>query len=766
MCHLCKDTFSRSDILKRHFQKCSLRRGNPTGANHLAHQRRNTNTGNRLSISQQDGPIGLAGLPEIAGQTTYGNGAASNSPSMTDDISARSSRANSLITPGTMSHRNSIANLTALGQNGLSQNGPSAEPQLGTSAGYQQSMSAFATQSPSNGAPLPTSYPFAQPPLGSGLFNQSTHQTPPQPMSFLGHQSSRFDTSQNDNTPNHVQGLEGSSSLDWSRMFTPNGQDGFIDSHPANASSQGNHNIKTESDPRHDFDVHSNFNDSFLGSLFPPERGFGAESADGVNLNLLSWDADGPLHAKISALWEHCFPGGFDRYRSEPAAVILSECLKVEHVKHLIQHYTSFHRHWPLIHLPTFRVSEAQSNLVLAMLCIGAVYSPMYEVHQVRHLMSLVRSVVHRTSALYQQSSDGQHPLDPASHIEDLQALSMLQTIFTWHGTPAQREVARIDFDVLTKLAKAIDTTHLHRQPVCASTDAQWDWSAWLEQEKRVRIIYQVWIMEAAMVIFFNITPQFRPLELDFVLPCDDAAWDATTARECADAVHLSSSRDQDQKYSPATHPHGLSLSGALRTLLDPSAPLQANATNIYGKFLLIHALILQIISHQKSILQPQGKDHNGSTGDQKGSHATPADLSADAIQQEKKYLAQALEKWKTSWDMDLRYQYPATPVQQRRFGFSRDAVHYYYLARIFLCSKQPLEFVAPADIRFGHVMALLKRIKTMVVNDRENKGLSDTISSIGDIDDTYGLDNLTLDMKLLFKPYDPALEGGQSQLL
>ena len=37
MCILCKDTFSRSDILKRHFQKCSLRRGNPTGATHLSH---------------------------------------------------------------------------------------------------------------------------------------------------------------------------------------------------------------------------------------------------------------------------------------------------------------------------------------------------------------------------------------------------------------------------------------------------------------------------------------------------------------------------------------------------------------------------------------------------------------------------------------------------------------------------------------------------------------------------------------------------------
>ena len=40
-CGLCKDTFSRSDILKRHFQKCSIRRGNPSGESHLSHSRAN-----------------------------------------------------------------------------------------------------------------------------------------------------------------------------------------------------------------------------------------------------------------------------------------------------------------------------------------------------------------------------------------------------------------------------------------------------------------------------------------------------------------------------------------------------------------------------------------------------------------------------------------------------------------------------------------------------------------------------------------------------
>jgi len=36
-CVLCGDTFTRSDILKRHFQRCSIRRGNPTGVSHLSH---------------------------------------------------------------------------------------------------------------------------------------------------------------------------------------------------------------------------------------------------------------------------------------------------------------------------------------------------------------------------------------------------------------------------------------------------------------------------------------------------------------------------------------------------------------------------------------------------------------------------------------------------------------------------------------------------------------------------------------------------------
>ncbi|KAJ6064257.1 hypothetical protein N7499_012937 [Penicillium canescens] len=74
MCVLCKDTFSRSDILKRHFQKCSIRRGNPTGATHLSHPQAH------LKRSQQQAAAAAAANPpkplqdEVSNTVPHSNG--------------------------------------------------------------------------------------------------------------------------------------------------------------------------------------------------------------------------------------------------------------------------------------------------------------------------------------------------------------------------------------------------------------------------------------------------------------------------------------------------------------------------------------------------------------------------------------------------------------------------------------------------------------------------------------------------------------------
>lgn len=121
-CHLCKDTFSRSDILKRHFQKCSLRRGNPTGAHHLTHAQNHLK--NRVPVPVADTNTYMSHLGTSMG---YSDGAYTSSlmgvPSMASDssgypdalrsMSARTSRSNSLIQPaqGVEENRRSLSGL-------------------------------------------------------------------------------------------------------------------------------------------------------------------------------------------------------------------------------------------------------------------------------------------------------------------------------------------------------------------------------------------------------------------------------------------------------------------------------------------------------------------------------------------------------------------------------------------------------------------------------------------------------------------------------
>lgn len=800
MCHLCKDTFSRSDILKRHFQKCSLRRGNPTGANHLAHQPRGAKMNNRLSMSEPNGPIGLANMPEVAGAGPgYTPSVVGSSPNVNGDMSARSSRANSLISPSSMSQRNSIAGLGILASNGQNAD------QMTTSGPFQPGMNAYAMQNAANanGAQMPPTYPFNGQQMNSQQMNGQQmngqmYNNPqnPQQMSFLGHQSSRFENSQ---ANNHQQTQNGDGSgVDWTRMFTQGGQDGFIGSHPANASSQGITHIKTEPDSKPDF-IHNDLNnDSFLGSLYSHSNGFGGEETENGIPGFPNWSMDDPLQAKVDSLMAHCFPNGTDSTRGNAAADLMQMCLRVENVKHFAEHYTSFHGHWPLIHMPTFKLTDANNNLVLAILCIGAVYSPKLTVQQVRQMMEFVKTTVQSTSTIYNRTLNGQtqglgtQPFE----VEEMQALSMLQTMFMWHGDPAQREASRAEFSTLARIARSMDLfqtaqlghyafsmLHSLRSSHASQFQARdWNWQGWLEQEKRNRVLYQLLLTDAALVMFFNATSEFDPLEIRLMLPADDAAWDASSQYECANALGLNGPHAQAKNMTGTRRPVQPTMRDAMRTLLDQYASFQSGMTNVYSKFLLIHAVIVRIIACQKALLTPDGPTPNFSLGlngstpatplsqhdwlEQRGGpnsgSSTPAtdgyspnSYNASA-QKEKQRLSHALEKWKRNWDHDMELQYPPAQYQQRRFGFSRDGVHFFYLGRSFLQSQMASDWTAPADSRFKRVMALLKRIKGVVVGEFESKGQD--IGSVGDIDDAYGVegvDNLNLDMKLLFKPYN-----------
>jgi hypothetical protein len=117
------------------------------------------------------------------------------------------------------------------------------------------------------------------------------------------------------------------------------------------------------------------------------------------------------------------------------------------------------------------------------------------------------------------------------------------------------------------------------------------------------------------------------------------------------------------------------------------------------------------------------------------------------------KSTTQALNKWKRMWDEDMALQYPPTATSSRRFGFCRDAVHFYWMAHAMLRANRMNDWRMPPDVRLMHIMTLLRQVRAYVQTDSAQRG--EWLGSVGDIDEGFGVQDLTLDMKQIFRPID-----------
>lgn len=354
-----------------------------------------------------------------------------------------------------------------------------------------------------------------------------------------------------------------------------------------------------------------------------------------------------------------------------------------------------------------------------------------------------------------------------------------------------QREKARREFPLIADIARKAGLTKpmttaplsvLHQPNVTVENfnAASFDWNAWVEQEKRSRLMFTLYLVDASMVTYFNIAPRFDRDEIRLPLPADDAAWDARTAAECAEALglhgpHIARSRNAEGSRRPKQP----EMHSALNTLLQNNWDISPGMTNLYSKFILVHALHVQLWLVQKSMSQESGQQalnfpssgtttpvsqHDWVRGiDPTGSgphsantsgRATPVEGSGQAL----RAINNAFDKWKKSWDEDMAAQYPPSSSHYHRFGFCRDAVHFYWLAKYLMKQNRPLEWQMAPDQRFSQVMNLLKSVRTWVVSDSAKRG--EELGSVSDIDKDYGVTDLTLDMSQLFKAINKQLDS------
>ncbi|KAK3209058.1 hypothetical protein GRF29_69g568647 [Pseudopithomyces chartarum] len=420
-----------------------------------------------------------------------------------------------------------------------------------------------------------------------------------------------------------------------------------------------------------------------------------------------------PLQKKASALLAFCYPESSMLIPGSNTAhgyEALKGLLTADNLKHFLGLYNHFQNHWPMIH-PSFDLLTASPGLILSMVCIGAVYSDRIGAKEGREEFWVLASIVRQQG--------------------------LLELLPTGHP----------------------NSSALHQSGAAGLGDASsWVWELWLEQEMRIRVMYLVFLIDASLTIFFNAQPQFDTYDIQLPLPADDAAWEAKTGEDCASALGLRGDMAQMHNHAGSRRAKQLNISEVLQSL-NQGRDLPHRSTNVYSKFILIHAIHMQIFKFQRQYSNPSSlssranspQSYTDGTSNGSSGPVTPIDGNSAQHSQLQGMLRStmcALVLWKRQWDSDMQLQYG---TKQRPLGFCRDGIHYYFLAKIFLQSSRREDWLAPPQVRFQQVFGQLKYIRTHVVTDSTSKNVD--IGSVTTVDDGYGLADLTLDMKKLFTP-------------
>lgn len=462
--------------------------------------------------------------------------------------------------------------------------------------------------------------------------------------------------------------------------------------------------------------------------------------------------------AKVDELFAFC------RLHTQASHTLLDftrQLLTPTNIDHFVQQYfANFYQHFPISHIPTFDPNTMYDGLVLAISCTGAVYSDRLGIEQTREWARLISTAIRSSSPWFEDivpdiDLTDNSIVDEIS--EQLHAYIAILSLILWHDEDQYKVQVMEDWSRCTKLAiklrlnEPVPKSNLRfsffHQPgfVEDRTAADFFYDTWLWQEKRIRLMYIIFLTDAVLAFFFNREPTLDPLQLKLPLPSDDAVWDASSEEECIKALGFRGSQSQALNTTGSLRKKQPEMHLALAVLQSPDSELVSRSTNVAGKFLLIHGLLVQFWKVQRfSTLS----SIDSTLQDLDWVVQSKVDPSKLINSSSLGIVEAATDKWIKSWESDISIQYPPG---MERIGYSRDGVHYYWLAKLLIQNCDFINVHSPWNERFHQILKILKNVKTWVSGNQLTRG--ESTGAVNLVDERYGLEDLSKDLKLLLAP-------------
>ena len=181
-----------------------------------------------------------------------------------------------------------------------------------------------------------------------------------------------------------------------------------------------------------------------------------------------------------------------------------------------------FHRHFPIIHLPSLEIEETPSPLIFAMCSIGAQYR--LERQKAKNLFALagtMSSYALRAGLPMLTGSPRAAPL----WIMQTRVLLSLCGIFSEKASVVMRTVENLG---LFAIEYRIRKTQLSEY---SGVDDRWE--DWISRESSKRLLHGMFIVSNLISVTYNIKPGFSTTEdLEFEALDDERLWNAKNAQE------------------------------------------------------------------------------------------------------------------------------------------------------------------------------------------------------------------------------------------
>ncbi|KAH7082638.1 hypothetical protein BKA63DRAFT_598777 [Paraphoma chrysanthemicola] len=209
-----------------------------------------------------------------------------------------------------------------------------------------------------------------------------------------------------------------------------------------------------------------------------------------------------------------------DRLSGDDASEMLPT---IQDVRRFISGYLDcFHRHLPIIHLPSLDIADTPSPLVLALTCIGA----LYQLDRRRAALSYQLSL-RLLQKFEDQCCPTQTRLPIALWAIQTRILLSYYALLTGDADLIVLEFSRLGFYLTDyRLRRAL----ISRKSVPAE---KLTWAGYVQRESHKRALCGLNIMSNLATVLYDVTPGFvSPENLDFEMPDDEHLWNAKNEEE------------------------------------------------------------------------------------------------------------------------------------------------------------------------------------------------------------------------------------------